>query len=284
MCVTLNVLTTTYKTLKMNNADVDCILLNILNYCNLVINPLQTLIMPVVKPKLWFRGGIFYEMYRRSHIHINVQTNSHQVGLFISMTESPSLSMSTRENLAFLWQEHWVKFAKDHLQGKEKIKINMWIVKLLCLCLCLQRFSTFLFPRHNLLIRQELLTNTAKQHNSQTHTTQSSQFLTVLVCARQLFNIRMFIFSSIEGSIHVCFLTMTDMDPTDDVDWINNPHFVNVLYVQYVLYGDISGTHVDWSWQCEKLHHVWPTVLFYSDNAYHELVQIKELVIHGLTL
>lgn len=41
MCVTLNVLTNTYKTLKINNADVDCILLNILNYCNLVINPLH---------------------------------------------------------------------------------------------------------------------------------------------------------------------------------------------------------------------------------------------------
>lgn len=52
MCVTMNVLTTTYKTLKINNADVDCILLNILNYCNLFINPLQTLIMPVVKRKL----------------------------------------------------------------------------------------------------------------------------------------------------------------------------------------------------------------------------------------
>lgn len=206
----MNVLTTTYKTLKINNADVDCILLNILNYCNLFINPLQTLIMPVVKRKLWFRGGIFYDMYRISHIHINVQTNTHQVGLFISMTESPSLSMSTRENLAFLWQEHRVKFAKDHLQGKEKIKINMWIVKLLCLCLCLQLrwFSTFLFPRHNLLICQEHLTNTATQHNSQIHTTQSSQFLTVFVCALQLFNICMFIFSSMEGLIHVCFLTM----------------------------------------------------------------------------
>lgn len=41
-------------------------------------------------------------MYRVSHVHINVQTYSHQVGLFISMTKSPSLPMSTRENVALL--------------------------------------------------------------------------------------------------------------------------------------------------------------------------------------
>lgn len=38
MCVTLIVLTTTYKTLKINDADVDCILPNILGYHYLVIN------------------------------------------------------------------------------------------------------------------------------------------------------------------------------------------------------------------------------------------------------
>lgn len=121
-CVTLNVLTNTYKTLKINNANVDYILLNILSYCNLVMNPLQTLIIPVVKHKLWFRRGIFYDMHPIRHIHFNFSANSHQVGLFISMTESPTLSMSTCENLAFLCQENRVKLAKDHLQGKQKDK------------------------------------------------------------------------------------------------------------------------------------------------------------------
>lgn len=49
-------------------------------------------------------------------IYINVLTGSHQIGLFVSMTKSPSLSVSTGKNLALLRQEHRVELAQDHLQ------------------------------------------------------------------------------------------------------------------------------------------------------------------------
>lgn len=53
------------------------------------------------------------------HTKIMSYINSHQISLFISMAKSPSLSMSTGEDLAFLGQEHRVELAKDHLQEEE---------------------------------------------------------------------------------------------------------------------------------------------------------------------
>lgn len=104
-----------------------------------------------------------------------------------------------------------MKFAKDHLHGKEKIKINVN---------CEASLSLFVSPApvvFNLFISKAQVINLSGTSHEHSNTTEQSNThnskLSVLNCtcmcitAFQYMHV-FFFFSSMEGLIHVCFLTM----------------------------------------------------------------------------